>query len=81
MSTVGEVEFHDLYIAFFGPMSMNPPSDNDRKRWIGAETNTVIRQMQEDPRYFAYNRYVADLEMANGISGYAPVTEQLYRKG
>jgi murein DD-endopeptidase MepM/ murein hydrolase activator NlpD len=79
-STVGEVEFHDLYIAFFGPMSLNPPSEHDRKRWIGKETNTVIREMQEDPRYFSYNKYVTDLEHAQGGSGYEPVAEQLFRK-
>lgn len=50
MSTVGEIEFHDLYEAFFGPMIATPPTDDDRKKWIGAETNTVIRAMQEDPR-------------------------------
>lgn len=64
MSTVGEVEFHDLFEAFFGPMSLNAPTEGDRKRWIGSETNTVIRQMQDDPRTGAYNQYVKDLEKA-----------------
>lgn len=62
MSTVGEVEFNNLYRAMFGPMEINPPTDGDRKRWIGAETNTTIRQMESDPRRAAYQAYIKDLQ-------------------
>lgn len=65
MSTVGEVELNYLYRAFFGPMERNPVTDGDRKRWIGAETNTVIRQMEADPRHANYHsNYIGDLEKA-----------------
>lgn len=64
MSTVGELEFNRLFIANFGPMERNQPTTEDRKRWIGAETNTVIRSMDADPRRAAYLQYVADLEKA-----------------
>jgi hypothetical protein len=78
MSTVGEVEFNDLYRAFFGSMTVNPPTQDDRKRWIGAETNTVIRAMEADPRHAAYLSYVSDLQKPQ--QAYNAVTEQLYRK-
>lgn len=63
-STVGEVEFNDLYRAFFGPMERNPVTSDDRKRWIGAETNTVIREMEADARHMNYLRYILDIEKA-----------------
>lgn len=66
VSTVGEVEFNNMYIAMFGPMEVNPPTDNDRKRWIGAETNTAIRQMQADPRHGAWLAYIESLKQAAG---------------
>jgi hypothetical protein len=62
MSTVGEIEFHDLYEAFFGPMAINQPTDGDRNRWIGAETNTVLRAMQDDPRHPAWLAYIESLK-------------------
>lgn len=64
VSEVGEVEFNDLYIAMFGPMETNPPTDDDRKRWIGAETNTVIRSMEADPRRASWLQYIQDLKNA-----------------
>ena len=64
VSTVGEVEFNNLYRAFFGSMEVNQPTEDDRKRWIGAETNTAIRQFEADPRRAAYLSYVEDLENA-----------------
>lgn len=79
VSTVGEVEFHDLYEAFFGPMTNNPPTDGDRKRWIGAETNTVLRAMQADPRHPAWLSYIEDLKKSPG-SGVkpTPLTKGIY---
>lgn len=65
VSTVGEVEFNNLYIAFFGPMEVNPPTTDDRKRWVGAETNTVIRAMQADPRHPAWLAYVESLKQSS----------------
>lgn len=62
VSTVGEVEFNDLYRAFFGPIEVNPPTADDRKRWIGAETNTVIRAMEADARHTAWLAYIEDLK-------------------
>lgn len=79
MSTVGEIEFNNLYRAFFGSMEVNPPTADDRKRWVGAETNTVIRSMEADPRRAAYLAYVKDLQ--NAGAGFVPVSEQLFRKG
>lgn len=72
MSTVGEIEFNNLYIAFFGPMEINQPTDNDRKRWVGAETNTVVRQMQSEPRHAAWLGYIEDLKKAAQAGGPAP---------
>lgn len=82
VSKVGEVEFNNLYRAFFGPMEMNPPSTADRQRWVGAETNAVIRQMEADPRYNAYTQYVKDLEKATGtVPEFLPYAgQQLYVK-
>lgn len=62
MSTVGEIEFNNLYRAFFGSMEVNQPTPDDRKRWVGAETNTVIRSMEADPRRAAYLSYIEDLK-------------------
>lgn len=54
-STVGEVEFNDLFTAFFGPITeKNPVLEKDRKNWVGKETNTVIRAMKEDDRHLAF---------------------------
>lgn len=74
MSTVGEVEFNDLYRAFFGKdvMERQPPTEGDRKRWIGKETNTVIREMEADPRHPNYLQYVTDLEKAVQTPAPAP---------
>lgn len=66
MSTVGEVEFNNLYRAFFGSMDINPPTEHDRKRWVGTETNTVVRAMEADPRRAAHDAYVADLAQTTG---------------
>lgn len=49
MSTIGEVEFNDLFRAFFG--DINLVKESDRKAWIGGESNTVIRSMAADPRF------------------------------
>ena len=70
MSTVGEVEFNYLFFNFFGDKVQ--PTDGDRKRWLGAETNTVIRQMEADPRQPDYDKYVKDLEKAAQGGGPAP---------
>ena len=78
VSTVGEVEFNDLYRAFFGPMEVNPPTDNDRKRWIGAETNTVIRAMEADPRHSAWLGYIEDLKKPSKFKPYTG--NQLYEQ-
>lgn len=76
MSTVGEVEFNNLYRAFFGSMEVNPPTPDDRKRWIGQETNTVIRSMEADPRRAAYLAYVSDLQ--NAGSGFVLINKPVY---
>lgn len=52
VSTVGETEFNYLFRAFFG--DINLVTQEDRIKWIGTETNTVIREMEADPRYTAY---------------------------
>lgn len=71
VSTVGEVEFNYLFFNFFGDKVQ--PTEGDRKRWIGGETNTVIRQMEDDPRRGSYDQYVKDLEKAVQSGGQAPV--------
>jgi hypothetical protein len=48
MSTVGEVEFNILFRRIIGDISL--VTADDRKRWIGKETNTVIRAMEADRR-------------------------------
>jgi hypothetical protein len=83
VSTVGEEEFNYLFFNFFGDKVQ--PTDGDRKRWIGGETNTVIRQMQADPRQPDYDKYVKDLEkaVAGGVpsNDYKPYNgSQLYVK-
>lgn len=82
MSTVGEVEFNRLYIALFGPMEVNPPTEGDRKRWIGGETNTVIRSMDADPRRSAWLQYIESLKQSSNPSTYKPYSGvTLYTKG
>jgi hypothetical protein len=50
-STIGEVEFNNLFVGFFGPITDdNPVKESDRKAWINQESNTVIRGMFADPR-------------------------------
>lgn len=49
MSSIGEVEFNDLFRAFFG--DINLVTEADRKAWVGGESNTVIRSMAADPRF------------------------------
>lgn len=49
MSTIGEIEFNDLFRAFFG--DINLVTEADRKAWVGGESNTVIRSMAADPRF------------------------------
>lgn len=81
MSTVGEVEFNHLFFNFFGDKVQ--PTAGDRKRWIGAETNTAIRQMFADPRRPDYQKYVGDLEKAVQSGGTAPTppTFKVLEKG
>lgn len=80
MSTVGEVEFNDMYRAWFGPMENNPPTQDDRKRWVGAETNTVIRAMEADPRHSAWLAYIKDLQNAPAEALTPYSGPQLYTK-
>lgn len=72
VSTIGEIEFNRLFVGFFGPITVeNPVSENDRKNWIGKESNTVIRSMFEDPRQQEY-------ASSKGDGEYEQVT--VYRK-
>lgn len=84
VSTVGEYEFNSLFRAYFGPLTeTNQPTAGDRKRWIGAETNTVLRAMEVDPRHDAYERYVADMKKAieNQAVEFVPYSgKQLYER-
>lgn len=79
VSTTGEYEFNKFWLSLFGPMERNQPTANDRKRWIGKETNTVFRQMEADPRHAAYVKYIADLEKATGVA-FEQINEPVYKK-
>ena len=81
MSTTGEVEFNNLFFTQFGDKVQ--PTEGDRKRWIGKETNTVIREMFADPRREDYQKYIKDLEKAlhNNTGGeYEIVKQPVYIK-
>lgn len=90
----GEVEFNNKYIAFFGPMENNPPTDGDRNRWVfngiapgqpgsnagTAESNTVTRAMQADPRHNAWLMYIEDLKKAAVGAKFEPVGFQVFKE-
>lgn len=70
MSTVGEIEFNNLFRAFMG--DINLVTNDDRKKWVGAETNTVIRAMEADARHLAF--------VASQSKKYIKVTKTLYEE-